>query len=159
MFRLRVAATAAVGMLAAAITPATAQPQTKASAQAQASPPTPPTNPIYGMWINPYRSVAVRTGPCGERLCGWIVWANQEAQDDAREGGTPKLIGTALLENYRNDKPGSWSGTVFVPDMNRRFYSIIQQVAPDQMKVKGCILGGLLCKSQIWHRIGELPHA
>lgn len=153
MFRLRVAAIAAAWMLAAAIAPAAAQPE--APAQPQAT----PTNPIYGMWINPYRSVAVRTGPCGERLCGWIVWANQEAQNDARDGGTPKLIGTALLENYRNDKPRSWSGTVFVPDMNRRFYSIIQQVAPDQMKVKGCILGGLLCKSQVWHKIAELPHA
>ena len=143
MFRLRVAAIAAAWMLAAATAPAAAQPE--APAQPQAT----PTNPIYGMWINPYRSVAVRTGPCGERLCGWIVWANQEAQNDARDGGTPKLIGTASLENYRNDKPRSWSGTVFVPDMNRRFYSIIQQVAPDQMKVKGCILGGLLCKSQV----------
>ena len=109
--------------------------------------------------MNPYNSVAVRTGPCGERLCGWIVWANQEAQNDARDGGTPKLIGTALLENYRADRPGSWSGTVFVPDMNRRFYSIIQHVGPDQMKVKGCILGGLLCKSQLWHRIADVPHA
>ncbi len=153
MFRLRVAAIAAAWMLAAATAPAAAQPE--APAQPQAT----PTNPIYGMWINPYRSVAVRTGPCGERLCGWIVWANQEAQNDARDGGTPKLIGTALLENYRNDKPRSWSGTVFVPDMNRRFYSIIQQVAPDQMKVKGCILGGLLWKSQVWHKIAELPHA
>lgn len=147
MFAFRLAA-AIAALLTAVAVPAMAEPQGASS-----------TPPIYGTWMNPYKSVAVRTGPCGDRLCGWIVWANQEAQDDAREGGTPKLIGTALLENYRAEKPGSWSGTVFVPDMNRRFYSIIQQVGPDQMKVKGCILGGLLCKSQLWHRIADVPHA
>ncbi len=147
MFAFRLAAAVAALMTAVAV-PATAEPQGASSPA-----------PIYGTWMNPYKSVAVRTGPCGDRLCGWIVWANQEAQDDAREGGTPKLIGTALLENYRAEKPGNWSGTVFVPDMNRRFYSIIQQVGPDQMKVKGCILGGLLCKSQLWHRIADVPHA
>jgi uncharacterized protein (DUF2147 family) len=147
MFASRFAAAVAVLLTVVAV-PAAAQPQAAA-----------PGATIYGTWMNPYKSVAVRTGPCGERLCGWIVWANEEAQTDARDGGTPKLIGTALLENYRAEKPGSWSGTVFVPDMNRRFYSIIQQVGPDQMKVKGCILGGLLCKSQLWHRIADVPHA
>jgi len=31
-----------------------------------------------GSWLNPHGSVAVRTGPCGDELCGWIcksqVW-------------------------------------------------------------------------------------
>lgn len=147
---VRFAAALAASLLAAA-TPAVAQPQAPQPSVANST--------IIGTWMNPYRSVAVRTGPCGDRLCGWIVWANQEAQNDARDGGTPKLIGTALLENYRVQKSGSWAGTVFIPDMGRRFYSIIEQVGPDEMKVKGCILGGLLCKSQIWHRITELPHA
>lgn len=144
---------AMAGMFAATAHPAVAQSQSQPAAA------TPATHPIYGVWMNPYKSVAVRTGPCGDRLCGWIVWANDEAQTDARDGGVTKLIGTALLENYRSDKPGNWSGTVFVPDMGRRFYSIIQQIGPNDMKVKGCILGGLICKSQVWHRIADVPHA
>jgi uncharacterized protein (DUF2147 family) len=113
---------------------------------------------IYGVWLNPHKSVAVRTGPCADRLCGWIVWANAEAQSDARDGGVDRLVGTALLENYRPDGTNSWSGTVFVPDMGKRFYSEIEQIDANDMKVKGCILHGLICKSQIWHRIADVPH-
>lgn len=148
MVSFRSAVAAAAVMLAGVAAPAAAQGQ-----------PQPAAPSIYGLWMNPYRSVAVHTGACADRLCGWIVWANQAAQDDARDGGVPRLIGTALLEQYRQQRGGSWAGTVFVPDMGRRFYSIIEQVDADTMKVKGCILHGLLCRSQVWHRIDALPHA
>ncbi|MEH3037538.1 MAG: DUF2147 domain-containing protein [Sphingomonas adhaesiva] len=123
------------------------------AAQAQPAP------SIYGTWMNPRGSVAVRTGQCAqERLCGVIVWANDEAQSDARDGGVTRLVGTALLEDYRADGSGGWQGTVFIPDMNRRFYSKIEQVDANTMKLKGCILGGLICKAQLWKRIERLPH-
>ncbi len=110
-----------------------------------------------GLWLNPHRSVVVRTGPCGERLCGWIVWANAEAQADAKDSGIDHLLGTALLEEYRPDGATTWKGTVFVPDMGRRFASEIDVLSPTELKVKGCILGGLICKSQTWTRVTELP--
>lgn len=159
MVSIRGATIAAAMMLCGASgVAARAQAQTPAPAPPPVRPhPAPPS--IYGLWMNPYGSVVVHTGACADRLCGWIVWANQEAQNDAREGGVPRLIGTALLEQYRQQRGGSWAGTVFVPDMGRRFYSIIEQVDANSMKVKGCILHGLLCKSQVWHRIEELPHA
>ncbi|WP_365344293.1 DUF2147 domain-containing protein [uncultured Sphingomonas sp.] len=116
-----------------------------------------PTTSIYGTWMNPYHSVAVRTVPCADRLCGRVVWASREAQQDARDGNVPNLIGTSLLENYRPTGARSWAGTVFVPDMGRHFYSLIEQVDDSNMRVRGCILHGLLCKSQVWQRVSELP--
>lgn len=112
-----------------------------------------------GIWINPHNDVAVRTGPCGDKLCGWIVWANAEAQSDARDGGVSKLLGTELLENYGHVRADSWTGTVFVPDMGRRFSSRIDLISPTELQIKGCILGGLICRSQVWHRIERLPGA
>ena len=112
--------------------------------------------PLQGLWLNPHGSVAVRTGPCGDRLCGWIVWANDAARNDAKESGVDPLVGTELLENYHPDG-ASWSGTVFVPDMRRRFSSRIDALSPTRLEIKGCILGGLICKSQVWARIARLP--
>lgn len=125
------------------------------AAAAQASVPAPP--PIYGIWLNPHGSVAVRTGACGGRLCGWIVWADANAQADARDGGVAQLVGTPILENYRQDDAANWSGTVYLPDKGRRFTSEIEQVDPNTMKVSGCILHGLICKSQLWRRIETPP--
>ena len=28
----------------------------------------------------------------------------------------------------------------------------LEPVGPTQLKVSGCLVGGLLCRSQIWHR-------
>lgn len=108
---------------------------------------------VYGVWLNPHGSVKVQTKSCGPTLCGSIVWANSEAISDARDAGVSKLIGIQLLSGYRLKSPGLWQGRAYVPDMGRTFYSRIEQTAPDRLKISGCILGGLICKSQIWTRV------
>lgn len=111
-----------------------------------------------GLWLNPHRSVVVQAAPCGARLCGRIVWANGEALSDARDSGVTRLIGTTLLQDYRADGAGRWRGTVFVPDMGRSFASIIDEVTPGSLRVRGCVFGGFICKSQTWTRIAAVPH-
>jgi len=112
----------------------------------------PPAPPVLGVWHNPKNSVAVRTGACGDKLCGWVVRANDQAQADARDGGTPKLIGTALLREYRPSGRRKWSGQIYVPDMGRTFGSTITLVDSNTIDVKGCLIGGFLCKTQTWRR-------
>ena len=110
-----------------------------------------------GVWMNPKRTVAVFTAPCGQALCGRVAWGSAEARADAKDSGLPSLVGTQLLENYRFKGNGVWTGTVFVPDMGRHFYSEIDQLSDSQLKVKGCVLNGLICKSQVWTRIRQVP--
>lgn len=119
---------------------------------AQSSAPAAPQS-NHGIWIGPHNNVKVETGDCGGNLCGWIVWAAPDAEQDAREGGVAKLVGTELLQNFRRTGDSKWEGRVFVPDMGRTFYSTITRLDPASLKISGCILGGLICKSQIWHRV------
>lgn len=113
--------------------------------------PQPAVSPI-GVWQNPKGTIRVRTRPCGEMLCGNIVWASPTAMADARDAGVTSLIGTELLSNYRHTGRGRWTGQVYVPDQGRRFYSTIEQKSPNDLRISGCILGGLLCKRQDWTR-------
>jgi len=108
---------------------------------------------VEGVWSNPKGSVEVRTGTCGDKLCGVVVYASQKAQADARKAGAQPLIGTTLLRDYKADGTARWSGQVFVPDRQASYYSTIQLVDAQTLKVSGCILGGLICKSQMWHRV------
>lgn len=112
---------------------------------------------VIGIWMNPQSSVAVRTGNCQGQLCGWVVWANAVAQQDARDSGVAGLVGTALLQDYHPEGDGRWSGVVYVPDIGHRFGSTIQLVSADQLRIRGCLIGGIICKTQIWHRIFTLP--
>jgi uncharacterized protein (DUF2147 family) len=109
--------------------------------------------PLAGTWINPHDSVAVRTGACGDRLCGWIVWVNAEAAADARDSGIAHPVGTEVLRDYRPAGDGSWRGTVFVIDMGRSFRSRIVPIARDRLKISGCLVGTFLCKAQIWRKV------
>jgi len=107
---------------------------------------------ILGVWHNPKNSVAVKTGRCGDRLCGWVVRASDKAKSDVSGKGYPPLIGTALLRGYRASGTGRWSGQIYVPDMGRAFGSTVTMVDADTLNVRGCLIGGFICKSQIWRR-------
>lgn len=108
-----------------------------------------------GLWINPAHSVKVVTAACGAALCGRIAWANNTAIDDAQAGGVAQLAGTEVLQDYHQTGPTTWQGRVLVPDMGRTFSSRLTLVDIDRLKVSGCVLGGLLCKSQVWTRAGQ----
>jgi len=112
-------------------------------------------DPVLGKWANPRGTLAVQTAPCrdGSTLCGAIVWASDEALSDARDAGVDRLIGTQLLSDYHRTSQNSWSGTVYIPDMGRSFSSRIKQNSPQQLTISGCLIGGFLCKSQVWHRV------
>lgn len=106
-----------------------------------------------GLWQNPAKTIVVRTSMCGTELCGTIVSASAEAKADAQAAGVANLIGVSLLQSYRETGPGAWQGRVYVPDLGHVFFSRIAEIAPNQLRISGCILGGLLCKSQTWTRL------
>ena len=107
---------------------------------------------MEGVWLNPKGTVAVQTQACSGRLCGRIVWVSAVALADAKESGIDNPIGIELLKDYRRSGDGIWHGMVYVPDMGRSFHSTIVALAPDRLKISGCLLGNFICKSQIWRR-------
>ncbi|WP_298672004.1 DUF2147 domain-containing protein [uncultured Sphingomonas sp.] len=106
-----------------------------------------------GVWGNPRGTLAVRTMPCNNGVCGTIVWANDQAMADARAAGITHLVGTQLLRNYHPSRGGTWSGRLFVPDMGRSFPSHISLIAPDRLKISNCLVRHYFCRSQEWHRL------
>jgi uncharacterized protein (DUF2147 family) len=104
-------------------------------------------------WRNPSNSVHIRLTPCGaDRMCGTVIWASEKAKADARRGGTDQLVGANLFREFRRVSQDEYKGRVFVPDLNRTF-SGQMKLQGDSMIGKGCVLGGLICKQQVWKRI------
>lgn len=106
-----------------------------------------------GEWHNPSNSVHVRSQRCGDAMCGVVTWASDKAKADAARGGTPNPIGQNLFRDFRQVKPGVWKGSVFVPDINKTFHGTITVLDSDTLVGKGCLIGGIGCKSQTWKRI------
>ena len=106
-----------------------------------------------GSWQNPTASVIIVIAPCGEAFCGSVSWASDKAQADARKGGTDRLVGTQVLSNFVSTQSGSWKGQLFLPDLNKRSKAEIRRIGDSQLKVTGCAIAGLVCKSQLWTRV------
>lgn len=133
--------TAVIGLIAALM-----------PAMAAAHAPAPSMSQIVGRWSNPLGSVTVETQPCGEHLCGRVDWVSPEALKDAKKAGVPSPVGLELLQDYAPSSSGTWHGRVYVPDLGRTFNSTITVENPDTLRISGCVLAGLLCRSQLWHR-------
>lgn len=101
---------------------------------------------------NPQNSVHVRIHPCGKTRCGTVVWANAKAKADSARGGTPNLVGTELFREFREVSPKVWKGKVFVPDINRVFTGTGTIKDKDTIVARGCLLGNIGCKSEVWKR-------
>ena len=108
---------------------------------------------IYGVWRNPKNSVHIDIQPCGQYLCGRVVWANDNAREDARKGGTKELIGSQLLRNFSPGKGGAWKGKVFVPDLNVTVSGSAELLDSSTLRARGCLFAGLACKAQNWKRV------
>ena len=109
----------------------------------------------YGVWRNPKNSVHVEIKDCGGRTCGYVVWANADAKEDARKGGTENLVGLQLFRDFEPAKNGVLRGKVFVPDLNHTFSGTAQFVDDTTLKARGCLFANVICKSQTWRRVDK----
>jgi uncharacterized protein (DUF2147 family) len=119
---------------------------------------------ITGIWSTQDGDARVRISACGKALCGAIV-SLKEPNDAAT--GKPKLdkynqdaskrtrpiVGIELISRMKpNAAQDRWDGTLYNPkDGNTYNGSLIAQ-NPQMLKLQGCVLGGLICKSETWTR-------
>ena len=108
--------------------------------------------PIEGRWKNPSGRVTVMIAACGDAYCGTVTSASDQAMADARRGSTDALVGTQLLTGFKSAGAGKWRGRLFIPDLNHRSKAELRMLGTGQLKVTGCMVGRMICKSQLWTR-------
>lgn len=117
---------------------------------------TPERAPIEGNWKNPVGSAIIAIAPCGAQLCGKVVWASARGRREAAKS-TPDVVGTTVLTGLRRNGD-RWSGSLFIPDDDVHVSARLQMVGNRELKVTGCAVAGLFCRSQVWTRVdGPLP--
>lgn len=127
-----------------------------AGVAASAGPPA--AAPLEGYWKNPIGSAIIQIAPCGSALCGKVVWASERGQREVAKN-TSKVVGTTVLTGLKYTR-GHWAGSLYVPDDNIHVSAKLQPLADRKLKLTGCGLLGLICRTQIWTRFdGPLPEA
>jgi uncharacterized protein (DUF2147 family) len=90
---------------------------------------------IEGTWLRPSTGVLVKFAPCGGGFCGTV----QSGKYKGKSIG--KMSGAA----------GKYNGTI--TDLaEEKTYKGKAAVSGNSMSLKGCVLGGLVCKGEDWQR-------
>ncbi len=95
-----------------------------------------------GVWSRGDGNARVKISPCGAALCAINVWIKTPGSEN---------VGDRLVMNVKETAPGKYAGTAYDPKRNLRFSTTIT-VNGNRMTTSGCVLGGIICKSQQWAR-------
>ncbi len=116
-----------------------------------------------GTWHTERQLAQVRIGKCGEALCGIIVALKDPIDpatgrpltdtenEDATQRNRP-LIGVQVVIAMKPAGAAKWTGRLYNAEDGKTYDGNLELTSPNNLKVEGCIMGGLLCQAQIWTR-------
>jgi uncharacterized protein (DUF2147 family) len=116
-----------------------------------------------GTWSTEGQESQVQITECATGLCGTIVglkepndpqtgkpWTDSHNPDRSKRG--QPLIGTQVVLGMKPAGSDKWSGEFYNADDGKNYRGNLIMAGDRAMKVQGCVLGGLICKSQTWTR-------
>jgi uncharacterized protein (DUF2147 family) len=107
------------------------------------------TAALFGEWWTPGFNARVRIDPCGDAVCGHIVWVWDETPKDIADKSP--LVERMVIDRMRSAEPGRWSGgRLYNPEDGRDYKGSLHLQSPTRLVVDGCVL--FICKTQVWRR-------
>jgi uncharacterized protein (DUF2147 family) len=120
------------------------------------------------VWIDHTGRGAVEISPCGQGLCGRIVWLQQpldkqghplrdKLNEDRRLRDRP-ICGLQILGDLKPMRDGSWdSGWIYDPEQGESFDVAVRLTAPDVLQVTGYKGFKFLSETFRGQRAAEVP--
>jgi len=115
-----------------------------------------------GVWSLPKGKATVRITSCGEGVCATLVGLRKPLDKEGRpkvDSRNPDrakrdrpVIGLSLLQGMAPSGDG-WAGTFYNPDDGKTYAGTLAPAGDGALKLKGCVLGGLICKTQVLTRV------
>jgi uncharacterized protein (DUF2147 family) len=100
---------------------------------------------IFGTWLRDNGAEQVKFEPCGDAICGDIVWLKPGSGLNAK-------VGKRLFFDMRPSGANSWTGKAASSDTGS-IYSGKMSIERSTLSTSGCMVGGLICKSANWTRV------
>lgn len=124
---------------------------------------------ILGIWKTEKDESKVEIFPCGDKICGKIIWLKNPLYTDSRDGevGTPVIdrknpdpalhsrpvLGLRILEGFTAEGDNNWAnGTCYDPKSGNTYRGKIHLAAPDRLELRGYIGIPLFGRTSVWTR-------
>jgi uncharacterized protein (DUF2147 family) len=103
-----------------------------------------------GVWIDHTGQGAVEIGPCGDRLCGRVIWLKNPLHKS--RSGKP-ICGTQILGDLRPRQNNTWeAGWIYNPEDEERFSAEIKLKNENTLLVTGYLGIKILGETYTWKR-------
>lgn len=96
-----------------------------------------------GVWMRGDGNARVRIASCGGDLCATNLWIKDTSGGEA--------VGDKLVMTVKPASETTLKGKAFDPKRDLT-YSITIKVAKSSLSTRGCIIGGVVCKTVSWSR-------
>jgi uncharacterized protein (DUF2147 family) len=109
---------------------------------------------ITGTWLSQSGETRVRVSPCGGQFCGTIVWVSKPGKDVNNPDESKRdrsLVGIQMI-TMKSTGATSYSGHLY-NYQDGKTYSGKASVTAAGLALSGCVLGGLICRTQTWKRV------
>jgi uncharacterized protein (DUF2147 family) len=107
-----------------------------------------------GTYLSESGDTRVRIARCGQAYCGTIVSIQGEAKDVNNPDASLKgrsLVGVQMISNIQPSGDG-FTGQLY-NYKDGKTYTGKMSFAGKVMQLSGCVLGGLICRSQTWAKL------
>lgn len=115
----------------------------------------------FGIWRTADGDAAVEILPCGDSICGKLVWyrekrsgpdAGFDSRNPSPENRTRRLCGLTMLGGFTRVAGGWEGGWIYDPESGNSYRAAIEPDGPDRMKLRGYIGIPLLGRTEVWTR-------
>jgi uncharacterized protein (DUF2147 family) len=117
-----------------------------------------------GIWLHADKRIQIEIAPCGDVLCGKLVWF--QSPNDAQ--GLPlvdlkntdpalrtrPLLGLAILHGLRRTGEDAWEdGAIYNPDDGVNYKALMSIQKDGSLRVRAYVLDPIFGETLIWTRI------
>jgi uncharacterized protein (DUF2147 family) len=109
-----------------------------------------------GTWKDTETGGITQVYNCGAGICIKVVTPSKDRAVDSNNPD-PKLkgrsmAGVVIMNGAAKDTADRWKGQVYNSEDGKTYTGYLEVKGKNEVKLEGCILGGLVCKSHVWKR-------
>ncbi len=118
-----------------------------------------------GTWFTQDKKAKIHIVNCGGAICGTLAWLAEPIDPETKQPKTDKnnpdaskrgrpLLGIPIVLNMKPAGGEKWEGQVYKADEDGPgiYTGSFTMTGANTAELKGCVLGGLICKAQTWTR-------
>jgi uncharacterized protein (DUF2147 family) len=95
----------------------------------------------FGTWTRPSNGAKVNFYACGADLCAKVV-----------SSPTAGAAGKTIMTGAKKTGENAWEGDLLNTEDGKMYSGKVSLDGPKALTLKGCVLGGIICKGETWTR-------